>query len=116
MDYLALDDRRFHSRGTFQSRSPSDFLLTLSGTNLTPEDHQTEYADDVEADLDSTMSILEQYPLKTTVDAGAPLTTDEIARKPFVFYSIEFLLTFSCKRLVFSPLSSSPTCQPCSRH
>ncbi|KAN0127772.1 hypothetical protein V8E53_014432, partial [Lactarius tabidus] len=62
MDYLALDDRRSHSK------SP------------TSEDDQTIYADNPEAHLDNVLQLLEQYPLNTTLDAGVPLTTDEIVQ------------------------------------
>ncbi|KAF8268079.1 UDP-glucose:Glycoprotein glucosyltransferase-domain-containing protein [Lactarius quietus] len=57
MDYLALDDRRSNSKNA-----------------------QTVYADSIEADLESVLPLLEQYPLNTTLDVGEPLTQDEIAQ------------------------------------
>jgi len=37
----------------------------------------------VEADFDSVLPLLEQYPLNTTLDVSEPLTKDEIARKHY---------------------------------
>jgi UDP-glucose:glycoprotein glucosyltransferase len=114
MDYLALDDRRSHSKSTSQFCSPFRLFSRQRTLGPTSEDDQTVYADGPEADLDSVLQLLELYPLNTTLDVGEPLTSDEIARKPPGIFT-KTVLTFSCKRLVSLLHSSSPSRRPRSR-
>jgi hypothetical protein len=78
------------------------------------EDSRVVHTVDERADLDRIVTLLERYPLNTTLDLGEPLTSDEIASKYLTFLCVmpPPVVLILCKRSVFLPLNSSVNPRP----
>lgn len=64
------------------------YLLILHPLDLDSEDIKEVPADDEKAVPDAVLPLLEQYPLNTTLGVGEPLTSDEVARRSPILFSV----------------------------
>jgi hypothetical protein len=64
------------------------YLLILHPLDLDSEDIQGVPADNEDAVPDAVLPLLEQYPLNTTLGIGEPLTSDEVARRCPMLFSV----------------------------